>query len=105
MIKRTVCTSMLGAAIFAVASLASALELADDELAAMKQRIIAAVDSKAKQAQVMNDMIFSFGELGFQEFETSAYLTKLGYPEGALSSPIRKPGVRWNVHSTTSRLS
>jgi aminobenzoyl-glutamate utilization protein B len=77
MIKRTVCTSMLGAAIFAVASLASALELADDELAAMKQRIIAAVDSKAKQAQVMNDMIFSFGELGFQEFETSAYLTKL----------------------------
>ena len=23
----------------------------------------------------MNDMVFSFGELGFQEFETSKYLT------------------------------
>ncbi|MFT2092475.1 peptidase dimerization domain-containing protein [Paraglaciecola sp. 2405UD69-4] len=42
-----------------------------------KMTIIDAVGAKAKQAQVMNDMIFSFGELGFQEFETSAYLTKI----------------------------
>jgi aminobenzoyl-glutamate utilization protein B len=28
-----------------------------------------------KQAQVMVDTVFSFGELGFQEFETSKYLT------------------------------
>ncbi len=39
--------------------------------------IIEAVQARAKQAQVMNDMIFSFGELGFQEFETSKYLTGL----------------------------
>ena len=27
--------------------------------------------------QKMNDMVFSFGELGFQEFETSKYLTDI----------------------------
>src|SRR6202167_830167 len=30
-----------------------------------------------KQAQVMVDSVFSFGELGFQEFETSKYLTAI----------------------------
>ncbi|MCC7008540.1 MAG: amidohydrolase [Acidobacteria bacterium] len=33
------------------------------------------VDSMAKQIQVMVDSVFSFGELGFQEVETSKYLT------------------------------
>lgn len=49
--------------------------ITEAERSALKQEIIAAIDDKAKLAQVMNDMIFSFGELGFQEFETSAYLT------------------------------
>ena len=35
-----------------------------------------------KQSQVMNDMVFSFGELGFQEFETSKYLTGILEKEG-----------------------
>jgi len=35
-----------------------------------------------KQAQVMVDSVFSFGELGFQEFETSAYLTGILEKEG-----------------------
>jgi aminobenzoyl-glutamate utilization protein B len=35
------------------------------------------VDSNAKLAQVMVDKLFSFSELGFQEVETSAYLTKV----------------------------
>src|SRR5262245_19784469 len=35
-----------------------------------------------KQSQVMVDMIFSFGELGFQEYETSKYLTGLLEKEG-----------------------
>ncbi|TXS92062.1 amidohydrolase [Parahaliea maris] len=43
----------------------------------VQKELIAAVDARAKQAQVMNDMIFSFGELGFQEVETSRYLTAL----------------------------
>ena len=33
------------------------------------------VDEMAKLAQEMVDSVFSFGELGFQEFETSRYLT------------------------------
>lgn len=52
-------------------------ELDDAKRGERKRQIIAAVDSRAKLAQVMNDMIFSFGELGFQEVETSAYLTKV----------------------------
>jgi aminobenzoyl-glutamate utilization protein B len=47
---------------------------APDANAARKQQLIAMLDKQTKQAQVMNDMIFSFGELGFQEFETSKYL-------------------------------
>jgi aminobenzoyl-glutamate utilization protein B len=33
------------------------------------------VDARRKLAQVMNDTVFSFGELAYQEFETSKYLT------------------------------
>ncbi|HEX5704282.1 MAG TPA: amidohydrolase [Pyrinomonadaceae bacterium] len=40
------------------------------------------VDSMAKEAQVMVDMVFSFGELGFQEIETSKYLTGVLEKEG-----------------------
>jgi len=35
------------------------------------------VDEMAKMAQEMVDSVFSFGELGFQEFETSRYLTSI----------------------------
>jgi aminobenzoyl-glutamate utilization protein B len=40
-----------------------------------KRQVVADVEALKKQSQVMNDMVFSFGELGFQEFETSKYLT------------------------------
>src|SRR5438445_3462398 len=33
------------------------------------------VDGMREDIQKMNDTVFSFGELGFQEFETSKYLT------------------------------
>jgi aminobenzoyl-glutamate utilization protein B len=46
-----------------------------EEIAALKVRVMAGVDARAKLAQVMNDQIFSFGELAFQEFETSKYIT------------------------------
>lgn len=46
-----------------------------DEVAALKVRVAAGVDARAKLAQEMNDQIFSFGELAFQEFETSKYIT------------------------------
>ena len=44
---------------------------------ALKNEVIKNLDGKAKDAQVMVDMVFSFSELGFQETETSAYLTDI----------------------------
>src|ERR1700748_3474565 len=40
------------------------------------------IDSMKKLAQVMNDSVYSFGELGFQEFETSKYLAGILEKEG-----------------------
>ena len=45
------------------------------EIAARKAAVATRVDGMAKQAQEMVDSVFSFGELGFQEVETSRYLT------------------------------
>jgi len=44
-------------------------------IASLKKEILPIVASKEKQVQEMVDMVFSFGELGFQEFETSRYVT------------------------------
>jgi aminobenzoyl-glutamate utilization protein B len=43
----------------------------------LKKEALVSVSSKEKQVQEMVDMIFSFGELGFQEFETSKYITEI----------------------------
>ena len=50
--------------------------------AGMKADLIGELDGMKKRVQVMVDSVFSFGELGFQEFETSAYLTGLLEKEG-----------------------
>ena len=47
----------------------------DAKLAAQKAEAVKGVDEMAKLAQEMVDSVFSFGELGFQEVETSKYLT------------------------------
>lgn len=44
-------------------------------IAGLKLQALPSLDARQKQVQEMVDMIFSFGELGFQEFETSKYLT------------------------------
>lgn len=41
----------------------------------LKSEALTSVSAKQKAVQEMVDMVFSFGELGFQEFETSKYLT------------------------------
>ena len=43
----------------------------------LKAVAVEGVDSRRKLAQVVNDTVFSFGELAYQEFETSKYLTDL----------------------------
>jgi aminobenzoyl-glutamate utilization protein B len=47
----------------------------DPKLQAMKKEAIRLIDSMSTFTQQMVDQVFSFGEPGFQEFETSAYLT------------------------------
>src|SRR6185503_5578378 len=44
-------------------------------LAALKQEAAADIDGRYDSVQLMLDMVFSFGELGYQEIETSKYLS------------------------------
>lgn len=60
-----------------VAGQGAAAEVSAGKLKSLKAEAVAGVESRTKLAQVMNDKIFSFGELGFQEVETSAYITKV----------------------------
>ena len=66
--------------------LARSAPLAEDTIASkhdiervekFKAVVIDGVEARRKLAQVMNDTVFSFGELAYQEFETSKYLTGL----------------------------
>jgi aminobenzoyl-glutamate utilization protein B len=47
------------------------------KLDALKKEVAAEIDKQQLFTQQMVDMIFSFGELGFQEFETSKYITTI----------------------------
>ena len=47
-----------------------------------KKEVAADIDGMYDFAQQMVDSVFSFGELGFQEFETQAYLTAILEKEG-----------------------
>ena len=48
----------------------------------LKTEAVAGVEARKDQAQQINDMLFSFSELGFQEQETFTYLTTLLEKEG-----------------------
>ncbi|QHT71137.1 amidohydrolase [Rhodocytophaga rosea] len=52
-------------------------KISPSKLEALKKELITEIDNKKVFTQQMVDMIFSFGELGFQEVETSAYLTNI----------------------------
>jgi aminobenzoyl-glutamate utilization protein B len=54
---------------------ASAPAPADPKLEQFKKDVVLEVDGQKEDLQRMNDMVFSFAEPGFQEFETSKYLT------------------------------
>jgi aminobenzoyl-glutamate utilization protein B len=53
-----------------------------DKLDKLKAEAVAAVEANKVQAQQINDMLFSFSELGFQEEESFNYLTTLLEKEG-----------------------
>ena len=48
----------------------------------LKQEVVLSVEQNAKLGQEINDMLFSFAELGFQEEESAKYLTALLEKEG-----------------------
>lgn len=50
---------------------------APDKIARLKDEIIREIESQSVLAQQINDVLFSYSELGFQEYETQAYLTQL----------------------------
>ena len=50
--------------------------------ASLKAALARDIDGMKDQTQIMIDTVFSFGELGFQEFETSKYLTGILEKEG-----------------------
>ncbi len=74
---RTLTLWLLGAA-FAFAQPA----ISPDKAASLKADLAGQIDGMYKRAQVMVDTVFSFGELGFQEVETSRYLTGILEKEG-----------------------
>ena len=62
--------------------LAATARAQSDAVGEYKRQVVDDVEAMKKRTQVMNDMVFSFGELGFQEFETSKYLTEILEKEG-----------------------
>jgi aminobenzoyl-glutamate utilization protein B len=54
----------------------------DPRLETLKRELISDIDGRSKFTQEVVDQIFSFGELGFQEVETSKYLVALLRKEG-----------------------
>ncbi len=65
----------LAAASIALAPASPLAAQADPRLEGLKDEVLRMVEADAKQVQEIVDMLFSFGELGFQEFETQRYLT------------------------------
>src|SRR5579872_5063728 len=59
-----------------------AQKVSPEKEASIKADLAGQIDAMKKQAQVMVDSVFSFGELGFQEFETSKYLSGILEKEG-----------------------
>jgi aminobenzoyl-glutamate utilization protein B len=51
--------------------------LSRSRIDALGREAVADIDSRAKFTQQMIDQIFSYGELGFQEVETSRYLVEI----------------------------
>ncbi len=69
---RLIARSLIAATLLGVSLGAQSPDARSDRL---KTEIAKAIDGRAKLAQEMVDELFSFGELGMQETETSRYLT------------------------------
>jgi aminobenzoyl-glutamate utilization protein B len=64
------------------AAAVTAVTAGDPRLDKLKTEALQMVEARSKQVQEIVDMLFSFQELGFQEFETQKYITTLLAKEG-----------------------
>ena len=78
--RRLILMTLFGAMVTATA--ADAAAQADSRLAGLKDEAERMVQARAQQVQLIIDHLFSFGELGMQEFESQRYLTDLLEAEG-----------------------
>jgi aminobenzoyl-glutamate utilization protein B len=74
--KHSISPMMIVAILVAFLSLPAAGQ-ENPKLPSLKKEAVEQVEKMSKMAQEIVDIVFSFGELGFQEFETSRYLTDL----------------------------
>src|SRR5579884_1802415 len=70
------------AALGALNAFGQQANISPEKEASLKADLMGQIDGMKKQTQVMVDTVFSFGELGFQEVETSKYLTGILEKEG-----------------------
>lgn len=61
--------------LFAAMGIAQPTKWSSKKIEAVKNEAAAKIQANAKMAQVMVDKVFSFSELGFQEYETAKYIT------------------------------
>ena len=61
-------------AVALILTLAAPAHAQDARLERLKTEAASKIDARAKLVQEIIDQVFSFGELGFQEFETQRYL-------------------------------
>jgi len=71
-ISRIILTTCM---LFIVAPAVAQKKKSNKQIEKLKTEVAAIVQANHKQSQVMVDKVFSFAELGFQEFESSKYLT------------------------------
>ena len=69
-------------ALGALSAFGQQANISPEKEASLKADLMGQIDGMKKQTQVMVDTVFSFGELGFQEVETSKYLTGILEKEG-----------------------
>jgi len=78
--RRLILVALFGALVTATTS--DLVAQADSRLAGLKDEAEQMVQAREQQVQQIIDHLFSFGELGMQEFESQRYLTELLEAEG-----------------------
>jgi aminobenzoyl-glutamate utilization protein B len=74
---RTLTNAGICVSLVALFATATAGQQQDSRLATLKRDVAKDIESQFSATQQMIDMVFSFGELGYQEVETSKYLTSV----------------------------